>query len=122
MKTATVVFMLVPFVCGTACYLWQDSSSFEEMFGLWGFSTVACLVWGFFIRRKHRGQAWACVGIGLLQLAIMLLPALRKGKTHSTAGVPPHAAGPNSVVQATAGWLVCFMSDAHGPAAPDHDR
>jgi hypothetical protein len=73
----------------------------EVILGFWAVGTVACLGWGFFIRRRHPGLAWACVAIGFLQLALMLLPALQKGKSHGPADRTAHSIGPNQWLQAT---------------------
>ena len=37
-------------------------------------SSVACLVWGFYISRRSRILGWLCIAVGVAPLILMLLP------------------------------------------------
>ena len=113
--------MLVPFAFASACYLFPYTGNAEVILGFWAVCTVACLGWGFLIRRKHPGLAWACVAIGFLQLGLMLLPGLKKEKAHGAAENTAHPTGPNHWVQATPG-CACLFVLCHWAGAPDPAR
>ena len=100
MKLATTILMLVPFAFASACYLFPYAGNAEVILGFWAVCTVACLGWGFLIRRRHPRLAWACVAIGFLQLALMLLPALKQEKAHGAAVETAHSIGPTHWLQA----------------------
>jgi hypothetical protein len=111
MKLATIVLMLMPFAFASACYLFPSTRNAEMILGFWAVCTVACLGWGFLIRRRHPGLAWVCVAIGFVQLALMLLPALKKEKAHGAARNMAHSIGLNHWVQATPGCAGRFVHD-----------
>ena len=86
MKPAAIILMSVPFLFASACYLFPYTEKAEVILGCWALCTVACLGWGFIIRRKHPGLARACVVLGFMQLALMLLPALKRERAHGATG------------------------------------
>ena len=122
MKLATIVLMLVPFAFASACYLFPYTGNAEVILGFWAVCTVACLGWGFLIRRRCPGLAWACVVIGFLQLALMLFPALKKEKAHGAADKALRSIGANHPAGGNAGLALLFAVDLHWPAAPQHER
>jgi hypothetical protein len=117
MKLATIVLMVVPFAFASACYLFPYTGNAEVILGFWAACTVACLGWGFLIRRRHPGLAWACVAIGFLQLALMLLPALKKGKSHGPGDKTAHSIGLNHRLRTTPSGALLFAR-AQWPGAP----
>ena len=119
MKLATVALMLLPFLFASVAYLFPYTDKAEMILGLWAACTIACLAWAFLIRRKHRGLAWACVAIAFLQLALMLLPALKKEKSKGAVHGTAHLIGPLAAYNVGLGPTVCralWRSFPHPPA------
>jgi hypothetical protein len=48
--------------------------------GLWLISTILCLGWGLYIRRRYRVLAWVCGAVGLLHVGLLVLPAFGRAK------------------------------------------
>ena len=51
--------------------------------GLWLISTILCLGWGLYIRRRHRVLACVCGAVGLLHVGLLVLPAFGRAKTRA---------------------------------------
>ena len=52
-------------------------------------SAVACLVWAWIIRRRSRPIAWACLGVGVIYLVLLLLMPARKTRRAGAEPVGP---------------------------------
>jgi hypothetical protein len=118
MEIVTVVLMVLPFVFASAYYSLPHIESDGLITWLWAISSVAALAWAFVIRRKHPGRAWACVGIGFLQLLLMSLPAFKPVKTRGPLHTALPANGPNDWVHPPPGWaFLSSLSPRSG--APD---
>lgn len=121
MKPAAVILMLLPLAFAGACYLFPDSENAEVVLCFWALCTIACLACGFVIRRKHPRLAWACVGIGFLQIVLMLLPGLKRENAHAVAGSTAQAIRPNCA-GGEGGMTVLFANGCACAAAPQHHR
>ena len=97
MEIVTIILMLVPFVFASARYVFPYNDAAGAIAWLWAISAVACFGWGFFIRRRYPGRAWACVVIGFIQLALIVLPNLKPEKSRSLPGTTAHATRPNQI-------------------------
>ena len=65
---------------------------------LWILSSIGCVVWGFYIMRRYRGLARACLAVGFLHVAlVVLLPLLARAKMRTSLDAPV----PNKSLQAT---------------------
>ena len=75
MKPAAIILMSVPFLFASACYLFLYSEKAEVILGCWALCTVACLGWGFIIRRKHpAGLHGLALWWGLCSLRLCCFP------------------------------------------------
>lgn len=96
MKTVSAIFMVLPaaFWAMAFAYGQYDELAHPFLGGLSLLSTLACLGWAYFLRRKHLRLARACVAVGCLYfvllvvvpvVAIMLTPPRTRGR----AGAEP---------------------------------
>ncbi len=76
--------MALPFVFCALTWFLQDSDRAVLLFMFWMLTSIICLGWGFLIRRSHPSLAWGCVGVGMVQFALVaILPLLTEAKTRS---------------------------------------
>lgn len=76
--------MALPFMFCVLTWLARESDRVPLFFGCWMLTSIICLGWGFFIRRNHPSLAWGCVGVGMVQFAlIFIIPMLTEAKTSS---------------------------------------
>jgi hypothetical protein len=75
--------MALPFLFCALTWFLRESGGAILYFSLWMVASIICLGWGFYIRHSHPSLAWRCVGIGMVQFALVLiLPLLTPAKTH----------------------------------------
>jgi hypothetical protein len=81
MKLLTTFFMTLPFLfCALAWFLPEGDRAIF-FFGLWMVASITCLGWGFFIRHSYPSWAWGCVGVGMVQFALVaILPMLAQAR------------------------------------------
>jgi hypothetical protein len=82
MKLFSMAFIALPFLFGALTWLLRESDRAFVFFLFWLAASIACLVRGFVIRRQHLPLTWVCIGVGVLQFALMfVLPLFISRKT-----------------------------------------
>ena len=71
-KLPSIFFMALPFVFCALTWFLRESDGAVLFFGLWMLASIICLGWGFYIRRSLPSLAWGCVGVGMVQFALVL--------------------------------------------------
>jgi hypothetical protein len=81
MKAMSWLFILLPTPSFGLWLVYQHEPIASRLLGiLWLVSTILCLGWGLYIRRRHRVLAWLCGAVGLLHVGLLALPAFMPAK------------------------------------------
>jgi RsiW-degrading membrane proteinase PrsW (M82 family) len=90
-KTASAIFIALPAVfCALLITFVEKQALAYSFLALWALSALGCLWWAYVLRQEHRRLARACVVVGCLHLAlILLLPLMTPAKTRGHAGAEP---------------------------------
>lgn len=122
MKAASVTFILAPTVLLPLLLHFPEGAVGFVLAWTWIICAIGCLLWGFFIFRRHRWMSQACLVAGFFHLAlVVLLPLLMPAKTRARASAEPTRSSqqpPGSLVSAAGrGALLSGFVVASLPAA-----
>ena len=81
MKAVSWFLILLPTTSFVVWLVYQHEPVASTLFGrVWLVSTILCLCWGLYIRRRHRVLACLCGAVGLLHVGLLVLPAFGRAK------------------------------------------
>ena len=83
MKAVSWFLMLLPTTTFGVWLVYQHELVARPIGSLWLVSTILCLGWGIYIRRRHRVLACLCAAVGLLHVGLLVLPAFMRAKTRA---------------------------------------
>jgi len=72
MKSTTAIVLTAPPVCMVVTMMAEDLAAAFAL--VWLLCSILCLAWGFYVSPQHRSMGWTCVGFGLIQFGLLLLP------------------------------------------------
>ena len=119
MKAVSWLLILLPTASFGVWLVYQHEPVANTLlWSLWLVSTILCLGWGLYIRRRHRVLAWLCGAVGLLHVGLLILPALMPAKL--STGIGPTQ--PNYRAGMDAGRPLLFAIGRPWPGATDRGR
>ncbi len=129
MKTTSGILIALPavFCALLIAFVEQDTLAFGFLVG-WVSSALGCVGWAYFLRREHRRLARACVVVGCVHLAlVVILPLLTPAKTRAHTGAEPTRSSqqppPPLLSMVRTDSLLSGLGDAQAPAAvAERDR